>query len=565
MSKLSRRMMLKSAAAMMTASVAKPVYGQVEALGREFVDAPATPSTGQTLRVRLREADGKPLETDRARTITVRDLAGDPLPVGIDLSSGVATIELPGEPVQITLRLNILGFGEVYCYADNLGFGYARAGEIEFVREAARTRRRRVWLALQNADDEGTPLPDQFFRDMEAAESLLMDAKYPPGVTPILPAAKTAYPALAAGMRAGETLALERARHRIARLASPRKEFLFGCMVSGYDSSPQYNQAVEQAFNYATCSWYTWKNENPPEQRVDYGRMDGSINWCLKRGIVPKTFAYTYMARGATPVWIRPPEASSRPAKGQIFNDRWGYEQLLALYKHVDEQTARRYAGKPVPVIEVINEAHDKANLWRMNHQQILEMTRESCAAVRRGNATIRRQINHCCLWGEYAKNRNDDGSRRWTPYTYLRDCVNHGVEFEVVGLQLYYPQYDLFEIDRMLDRFADFGRPCQITECATQSEDGPDVTSMRPHTPTPGWHGPWNETMQADWLEGIYTLVYSKPHFEAMGWWDLTDMGGHFWPFGGVLHKDLSPKESYHRLLALQKRWGVGPAGAAR
>jgi hypothetical protein len=63
---------------------------------------------------------------------------------------------------------------------------------------------------------------------------------------------------------------------------------------------------------------------------------------------------------------------------------------------------------------------------------------------------------------------------------------------------------------------------------------------------------------MQADWLEAVYTLCYAKPHFRAVEWWDVADAGEHFWPFGGVLHKDLTPKESYHRLLRLQKQWGV-------
>ncbi|HZZ42409.1 MAG TPA: endo-1,4-beta-xylanase [Tepidisphaeraceae bacterium] len=544
MARPTRRAIVKTAAALTAgAMIPREMYGQVESLGREFVDAPTTRAAGKGLTLRLREADGSLLDRERARTITVRDMHGDPLPVGIDLSPGVATVALPKEPVQITIRLKIPGFGEVYCYADNGGAGYAEAKEVQFVLEAAKTRLARVEESLKKGQDEGVVLPESFQKDLEGARSSV----------------RQGYSSLAQSMRAGEMLALERARHRIEKMAGPRKEFLFGCMVAGYDSSPKYNKAIEDAYNYATVAWYTWKMEQPPEQRIDYGRMDGSINWCLKRGIVPKTFAYTYMARGATPEWIRPADAATRATKGSVFNERWGYEQLLALYKQVDEQTARRYAGKPVPVIEVINEAHDKANLWRMNHQQILEMTRESCAAVRRGNPTIRRQINHCCLWGEYAKERNWDGSRRWTPYTYLKDCLAHGVEFEVVGLQLYYPQYDLFEIDRMLERFADFGKPCQITECATQSEDGPDLASMRPRTPTPGWHGPWNETMQADWLEGIYTLCYSKPHFEAVGWWDMADAGGHFWPFGGVLRKDLSPKESYMRLLALQKKWGVG------
>jgi hypothetical protein len=162
-------------------------------------------------------------------------------------------------------------------------------------------------------------------------------------------------------------------------------------------------------------------------------------------------------------------------------------------------------------------------------------------------------------MWAEYAKSPNTDGSRRWSPYRYLKDALFTGTEFEVVGLQLYYPQYDLFEIDRMLDRFKDFNRPCHITEIATASKDGLDANSMRPNTAAPGWHGPWSESMQADWLEAVYSLCYSKPHFEAVGWWDLTDIKGHFWPHGGILNADLSPKESYQRLGQLQKKWGVG------
>ena len=80
----------------------------------------------------------------------------------------------------------------------------------------------------------------------------------------------------------------------------------------------------------------------------------------------------------------------------------------------------------------------------------------------------------------------------------------------------------------------------------------------MRPKDLVPGWHGPWTETMQADWLEGIYTICYSKPEFEAVGYWDFADYGGHFWPFGALLHGDITPKESYRRLLNLKKSWGL-------
>jgi hypothetical protein len=109
-----------------------------------------------------------------------------------------------------------------------------------------------------------------------------------------------------------------------------------------------------------------------------------------------------------------------------------------------------------------------------------------------------------------------------------------------------------------MLDRFKVFQRPLHITEISCNSADGLDPASMRPKSLVPGWHGKWTETMQADWLESIYTLCYSKPEFEAVGYWDLADAGGHFWPHGGLLRKDFSPKESYGRLVSLKKQWGL-------
>ena len=50
-------------------------------------------------------------------------------------------------------------------------------------------------------------------------------------------------------------------------------------------------------------------------------------------------------------------------------------------------QTAERYHGR-VPVMEIINEAHDKANLWHLDHEQILDITK---ADLRRGPRRARR------------------------------------------------------------------------------------------------------------------------------------------------------------------------------
>jgi endo-1,4-beta-xylanase len=70
-------------------------------------------------------------------------------------------------------------------------------------------------------------------------------------------------------------------------------------------------------------------------------------------------------------------------------------------------------------------------------------------------------------------------------------------------------------------------------------------------------WHGgEWTEAVQADWVEQFYTIAYSKPHIDAITWWDFA--GPAFIPHGGFLGPDLKPRESYQRLLALRKKWAA-------
>ncbi|MEO6034903.1 MAG: endo-1,4-beta-xylanase [Verrucomicrobiota bacterium] len=534
-----RREFLQASGSVVAASVLGPIPALAQtaeqALGAEDSKSPtpALEENSPQLRVLLHEANGQRLEHDRLVTLHARDLSNDPLPQGIAMAEGRARVGLAREPIQLSARLRVPGFGEVYCYADNGGKGFTKPGAIEFVVEAAATRLRRV--------------RELFGRESKTLSSNLVFEKHLAEAARPIPAKPepariaAAYDALAHGLHAGEQLTLNLARHRISKFAAPRKNFLFGGLSSVRGRGVEVEKRFLDVFNLATISWYTWKEEQPVAQRIDYGRMDQSLQWCLDHKLVPKGYGYVYLSNGATPEWLR----------------RWPFERVLAEYKRVVTETARRYSGK-IPVMEIINEAHDKSNLFRFSHAQILELTREACRAAREGSPVVKRQINHCCLWGEYAKRTNLDGSRRWSPHSYLSDCVGAGVEFENIGLQLYYPQQDLFEIERMLARFKNFHRPIHITEISCNSSDGLDLASMRPKNVVPGWHGPWNETMQADWLEAIYTICYSLPEFEAIGWWDFADYGGHFWPHGGLLHKDFSPKESYRRLLKLEKEWGV-------
>jgi endo-1,4-beta-xylanase len=531
---ISRRDFLYYGAAATAAGLSAPFPAGAQEQTQEQAPAPAAQAEKPALQVLLHDANGAPLKLGEVKRIVARDLAGDPLPQGITNGEGKSRVVLAAEPLQLSSRLAVPGFGEVNCYAANGGKGYSQPGKIEFVVEAARTRLDRVRQKL-NADGQAATGDAEFERHLAAAARPIPEE---PGAAQIA----AAYESLAHGLHAGERLVLLAARRRIARLPVPRKDFLFGGATAGRERSPEFAGLFTGVFNFGTLSWYIWQQTEMPEAtQIEYSRMDQSLQWCLDRQIVPKGYGYVYLAKGATPEWLR----------------SWPYEKLLPEYKRVVEQTMRRYAGR-VPHAEIINEAHDATNIFHLNHAQILELTREACRSARQGAPEVKRMINHCCLWAEYARSRTRDGSRKWSPWRYLADCVKSNVEFERIGLQLYYPQQDLFEIERMLDRFKVFQRPLHISELSCNSAPGLDPDSMRPKDLVPGWHGPWTETMQADWMEAIYTLCYSKPEFEAVEWWDFADYGGHFWPNGGLLHRDFSPKESYRRLLALKRSWGV-------
>ncbi len=69
-------------------------------------------------------------------------------------------------------------------------------------------------------------------------------------------------------------------------------------------------------------------------------------------------------------------------------------------------------------------------------------------------------------------------------------------------------------------------------------------------------WHRHWDDELQADWLEGIYRLAYSKSFIEAANWFDLIDAYAYI-DNGGLLGSpNARKKAAFHRLLKLKTDW---------
>jgi hypothetical protein len=144
-----------------------------------------------------------------------------------------------------------------------------------------------------------------------------------------------------------------------------------------------------------------------------------------------------------------------------------------------------------------MNEAYGIAWANQLNYslEQFIELTRLTTEAAKIGNPNVVGILNNCCLWAE---NISYHKPPQYSPYQYLQACLSQNLSFEVIGMQFYYPNQDMFEINRLLERFSQLGKPIHITEIGVSSANTADPKFYFQETEGL-WHEPWSEKIQAD------------------------------------------------------------------
>ena len=501
------------------------------------------PATGPGwFTVRAYDGKGEPLPESALQGLFLFEAGGDrnPLPhPQREVSRGSVRLEAPAEPFGCSLVTGVEGFGTVRLYADAEGKGYRAGQEIVLNRELASSRLAAVGKVIEQARAEGAELPPKTVRRMEQARALLAAAAA--AVDP-----KRSVPLAMQSLResswAGEEAVLARARRAISR-RGPRQGFLFGCNFFGYPQQGEdYAEKFVGLFNFATLPFY-WRGFEPEEGKPQFGPVDVKLARLEKAGLAAKGHPLCWFNEAGCPTWMQ-----GRP-----------FAQWQAQQRRRITEIVSRYRGR-IRVYDVINEAHDWGNEPHFSQEELVEMTRLAADATRAADPTALRVVNNCCLFGEYVTEgstyRGKQPRPLRTPLQYLREVLKAGVDFDAIGLQVYYPGHDLFEIARMLDRFAALGKRLHVTELGVSSRPDRDEEAMAQDPTRSYWHGPWSEEIQADWIEQFYTLCYAHPALDAVTWWDFSDGPGHFWPHGGFLRPDGQPKASYGRLQRLVKGW---------
>ncbi|WP_299408899.1 endo-1,4-beta-xylanase [Acaryochloris sp. IP29b_bin.148] len=511
--------------------------GTAALLAYNASDPPLSLGSTSAPRIKLQAwtAAGQPMPTQVLNQTFFLTLADEPIPnPPRQVEKGTLWSVPPSFPFAIVLYLSVQGFGNVVLYADNQGRGYTPSDfPLNLNLACAQSRLGRVRRAIATWQQQGYQCSSQIQAQLRQAETFLQQALA--ASTPKEMAA-LANDSLRESLWAGEAAVFAQAQYQIS-CRGHRPNFLFGCNFFRHpEAGLAYDQRFKKLFNFATLPFY-WRSFEPEQGQPNFAKTDEMVNWLEQSGITPKGHPLVWFHEIGLPDWAR-----DKP-----------YAELQDLLHQRVRDITGRYLER-IPYYDIINEAHDIdwANIMGFSAEQQRQMTRLASKATVAGYPNLQRIVNTCCHWAEYIA-RGPQHPPLQSAYQYLQTCITTNIPFEIIGMQLYYPNQDMFEINRLLERFSQLGKPIHITELGVSSN-----TTRAQNTPFPNppglWHAPWSEAVQADWVEQFYTLCYSKPYIQAVTWWDLADGG--FWPHGGLIRSDFTPKLSYLRLTTLQKKW---------
>lgn len=502
------------------------------------------------IRCNLLDAEGNPYKASKMSRFYICDLLSRPFQTSPGFSDGEITFTAVNKPFRISLPVEVPGFGEIFLYADNGGKGYTAASlknikSLFLNYEFAADRLSTINTLKKECEDKAVNLsPELLGRIIEAdkyfqkCKELAEDSKA---------VARWSMLSLKESLYAGEMLVLARARHKIAQHGT-RNGFLFGCNAFRFrDYGSPYTKLFELLFNFATLPFYLGSTQKIYGD-LNYSRVDPLLEALQNTKIISKGHPLIFLVPDSSPEWIK-----NKP-----------YKEVKRLSLEYIRTTVARYRDR-IHIWDVINEAHVQPDIQYGNAtipdydiEKTIDLSVAASRAAREADPTCFRIINSTGTWADYYMGQHPSPWQQ-SPFDYIQMLEDANCEYDAIGLQYYHSGRDLLEFERDLDRFSRFNKPIHITELQIPSSSEPiqgkDWWGGGAGGAGLKWHGDgFTEKIQADWVESVYTILYSKPYIDAITYWDMSDPS--FVPHGGLVNNDMTPKESYHRLKALLDEW---------
>lgn len=327
-------------------------------------------------------------------------------------------------------------------------------------------------------------------------------------------------------------------------------KFRFGCNLFMLDEFPDdtnknviYRQKFKEVFNLATLPFY-WDATEPEEGKTRYEigspalyrrpPVDLCIKYCEENNIEPREHALCY--DNFFPDWLV---------------DKTVPEIKQYIVKRM-QQISRRYADK-IPTIEVTNEMF-WGDGWITDFYLEDDYVVDCFKMAEKYFPNNELGINEWSgdIWEPYPTPRNKY-------FLTIENALLKGARIDAIGMQyhMFYKKeeyqkrtekfYDLKQLLSVMDLFAAFNKPIQITEITVPSFCNEEEA----------------ENLQADILEKIYSTWFSHPLCEQIIYWNMPDgyaafaepgdmTSGENYYYGGLVRFDMTEKAAYKRLYHL-------------
>jgi len=351
--------------------------------------------------------------------------------------------------------------------------------------------------------------------------------------------------ALRLGMAVGDELAVFHAELLLGRrrTSGTVARHILGCRVEPGIDDREYREALFAGFDYAVVPM-NWRKIQPREEELVTKPIDELLDTLVQKRMPVVAGPLVDLQEANVPDWM--------------FIWEHDYDTLRDLtYEHV-QRMVQRYR-KQVSVWNVVSGLHAHT-AFSLTFEQIIEFTRLIVGQVKAALPTARTLVSIRQPFGEYhARHRNTV-----PPMLYAEMVAQSGIPFEAFGVELEMGvptpgmfTRDLFQLSSVLDRFATLGRPVFLTAMCVPGRNSPDPADASDGRLDPAaagrWHRPWDEQLQADWMDAVSKLALSKPYVESLAWSSLADPG-HSLPGGGLLDAKNKPKVAYRKAQELRQ-----------
>jgi hypothetical protein len=411
--------------------------------------------------------------------------------------------------------------------------------------ELARFRLMRIVQKQEDWNLFDFPRAERFTQLFHEAQTLFADALGKldqPGE-----AAKLADQSLALSTELSEQLAMFHAELLLnrRRASGAFVKHVVGCRVNSEVQNQKYKETVADNFDYVVLPM-GWKQLQPEEQAFNTEPVDEWVELLARKRVPIIAGPLISLDEGGVPDWM--------------FIWEHDFDTLREMTYEFVQKVVQRYR-RAVGAWNVVSGLHAGA-AFSLSFEQIIELTRMLVAQVKTllPNAKTLVSITH--PFGEY----HAKAGAGVPPMLYAEMVAQAGVNFEAFGVELEMgiPKpgnftRDLFQLSCLLDKFSTLGRPVYLTAVsapARNSSDPDDATNGKLDPSQGGrWHKPWDPMLQAEWMDAVYKLAFSKPYVESVAWGNFADLS-HTIPGGGLLDDMLKPKPSYLKLQELREKF---------